>query len=254
MVYARYLYFTIKNFQIAVQDWDLVNIHEEAAKDVDELKTMMSSLFSDQSKSFDDILDTLGILNTQYFDTMSLLQQDQQYSLKFNEHVHQKLGQVCDLIAMRSSRKIKVQKHYLEIQFDDIRFLQSEPLEKDECSHTFPAIWQGEKVVVKIADRPIVSDDHIQAILKDADIWHHLNHKNVMHFWGMGLNTDRPFLVMPLLPNGSLCDYLSANPELNMKQRIKFMSDIAFGIAHLHQCGIIHADIKSSNVLVGFFD
>jgi len=59
-------------------------------------------------------------------------------------------------------------------------------------------------------------------------------------------------LVMPYYPNGSLANQLTARQNLSLmnKQKQHFIKKSASLIAHLHQAGWLHNDIKPSNILL----
>ncbi|KAH7322160.1 kinase-like domain-containing protein [Rhizoctonia solani] len=54
-------------------------------------------------------------------------------------------------------------------------------------------------------------------------------------------------MVSPWMDNGSLPRYLKDNPKADP---CSFCAQISDGLAHLHQIGITHGDIKGANVLV----
>ncbi len=62
-----------------------------------------------------------------------------------------------------------------------------------------------------------------------------------------------PYLVMPLMPGGSLAAWLksleSKDRKLQPKQAAEIARDIALGVHHAHQRGLIHRDLKPGNIL-----
>lgn len=249
--YEQSLQGICQNLQLVVQDWNLVNIAEEASKDIADLKKLMVTLFTDKTKSMDEIIAQLGVLNSQYVDTMASLRQKQLKHVDLNQDILDKLYSVYNVLAMKSGRKIVKRKQLLAIKPDDITFLDDNPIGTGSFGQVYVAEWQGEKVAIKRAISTVRSDEIISMIEKEAEIWFPLKHKNVTPLWGVALNTDRPFLVMPYMPNGSVFEYLARNPTTSIKQRIKFMSDVAFGMKYLHGCGVSHGDLKADNILVG---
>ncbi|WP_352338087.1 serine/threonine-protein kinase [Psychrobacter sp. 16-MNA-CIBAN-0192] len=61
------------------------------------------------------------------------------------------------------------------------------------------------------------------------------------------------FMVMPYYKNGSLVNYLPQHKTLSHKQKYQLILQSAYLIAHLHQHGWLHNDIKPSNILLEDF-
>ncbi len=59
-------------------------------------------------------------------------------------------------------------------------------------------------------------------------------------------------LVMECHPRGTLLHALSSGQQglLSWPQRLQLARQVALGLAHLHQQGIAHGDLKSANVLI----
>ncbi|KAG6806906.1 hypothetical protein H0H93_002249, partial [Arthromyces matolae] len=57
-----------------------------------------------------------------------------------------------------------------------------------------------------------------------------------------------PFIVSEFCESGNALDYLRKNSHTN---RMQLLYDVASGMAYLHDVGIIHADLKASNILIG---
>ncbi|KAG9017647.1 hypothetical protein FRB90_000384 [Tulasnella sp. 427] len=82
---------------------------------------------------------------------------------------------------------------------------------------------------------------------KEAAIWKDLVHPNVLPFVGIYEKDDAVYMVSPFLENGTVPQYISTNPAAD---RARFIRDLAKGLNYLHQSGIVHGDIKGSNLLV----
>ncbi|CAN9434774.1 unnamed protein product [Alternaria alternata] len=83
-------------------------------------------------------------------------------------------------------------------------------------------------------------------------------HPHVISALGYGwtdmLSQDpRPFLVMEYADFGTLSNHLQAmqlHAPMPMKERYHLALDVSCGLQALHLCGLIHGDVKTSNVLV----
>ncbi|KAG8898436.1 hypothetical protein FRB99_007441 [Tulasnella sp. 403] len=85
-------------------------------------------------------------------------------------------------------------------------------------------------------------------IRQEAKVWQELTHPNILQFIGIAEDdAHRLYLLSPWMENGSLKLYLPRHPEAD---RSKFILQSAGALVYLHGKGIIHGDIKASNILV----
>jgi serine/threonine protein kinase/tetratricopeptide (TPR) repeat protein len=77
-----------------------------------------------------------------------------------------------------------------------------------------------------------------------------LDHPNIARALDAGTVGDgRPYCVMEYVPGISITDYCDRN-RLTIRERLQMFVQVCRAIQHAHQKGIIHRDIKASNVLV----
>lgn len=83
-------------------------------------------------------------------------------------------------------------------------------------------------------------------------------HPHIISAFGYGWtdpnSTDpKPFLVMEYADFGTLANHLQAtrlHAPMPVKERYHLALDVSCGLQALHLCGLIHGDVKTSNVLV----
>jgi serine/threonine protein kinase len=77
-----------------------------------------------------------------------------------------------------------------------------------------------------------------------------MNHPNIAKVFDAGATDQgRPFFVMECVKGVPITDYCDIH-RLNNRQRLELFNQVCEGVQHAHQKGIIHRDIKASNVLV----
>jgi tetratricopeptide (TPR) repeat protein len=81
-----------------------------------------------------------------------------------------------------------------------------------------------------------------------------MDHPNIARVFDAGA-TDRgpPYFVMELVHGVKITKYCDEN-RLDVRQRLDLLVQICHAIQHAHQKGIIHGDIKPSNIIVALHD
>src|ERR687885_2408269 len=76
-----------------------------------------------------------------------------------------------------------------------------------------------------------------------------LSHPNVNQLFDYGEWEGRPYMVLELLPGGTLEDRLREGRPLPDAETERIAGEIAAGLAHAHARGLVHRDLKPANVL-----
>ncbi len=109
------------------------------------------------------------------------------------------------------------------------------------------ASWLGCKLVVKI-----IKSKNIHVLQKEVAILLKLRHPCIVLLVGFCVDDDRSMIVMERLDGDlrELIEKQGKNPPFPQHVAIGIISQIAAGMAYLHEKGIFHGDLKASNVLV----
>lgn len=78
-----------------------------------------------------------------------------------------------------------------------------------------------------------------------------LSHPNIVTIFDVGRSGDIAYIAMEYLLGRELRDILNDNKMLPVAQVIDITSQVALGLAYAHEHGIVHRDVKPSNVMVG---
>ncbi len=81
-----------------------------------------------------------------------------------------------------------------------------------------------------------------------------MDHPNIAHVFDAGAtHRGPPYFVMELVRGVKITDYCDQN-RLDTRQRLDLFVQICHAIQHAHQKGIVHGDIKPSNIMVTLHD
>ncbi len=72
----------------------------------------------------------------------------------------------------------------------------------------------------------------------------------VVQLLDIGWDSEPPYYVMDYIEHGSLEDRLKENSTIDTAEAVELFQEIATGMMHLHDKGILHCDLKPGNVLL----
>jgi serine/threonine protein kinase len=102
-------------------------------------------------------------------------------------------------------------------------------------------------VAVKVL--PKLEIDQLIQFQKEAQAISHLRHRNIIIVYDYGEQEKLPYIVMEYVEGDTLKDILSHKP-LDWVHSLDLLIPIAEGLAYAHQQGVIHRNIKPSNILI----
>jgi len=73
--------------------------------------------------------------------------------------------------------------------------------------------------------------------------------RHVVQLFDVGWDSDPPYYIMEYMGYGSLEDRLREGP-MNVTEAVKTIRDVAIGLAHAHDKGILHCDLKPGNIMM----
>lgn len=107
----------------------------------------------------------------------------------------------------------------------------------------------NEPVAVKLLHPTIAHDENIvDRFQREIVVMERLNHPHIVRNYGGGLMGGQYFYAMQLLNHGTLKDRLQKFGPLPWPQAAAFTAQIASALQHAHNHGIIHRDLKASNL------
>ena len=77
-----------------------------------------------------------------------------------------------------------------------------------------------------------------------------LNHPNIVPVYDVGEQGGLMYLVMPLIPGGTLREYLAQRGALPLNEAISIIEQVGGALQQAHERGMIHRDVKPANILM----
>ncbi|KFO59721.1 Interleukin-1 receptor-associated kinase-like 2, partial [Corvus brachyrhynchos] len=142
------------------------------------------------------------------------------------------------------------------------------------CEGTFADIYKGQRnnmvYVIKRLKEAIITNDILLHVFilqlectspnstqrffhTEVQICFRCCHINILQLLGFSVETGLHCLMYPYLPNGSLQNKLQCHDDsvpLTWETRISISIGVVRAVEYLHNFGILHGNIKSSNVLL----
>lgn len=123
----------------------------------------------------------------------------------------------------------------------------------------FAEVWLAEdtmtgvQVAVKVyAPGAGLDENGIKIFTQEFSIVFDMNHTNLLRPTHFDTWERMPYLIMPLIKNGSAFKYIADGQTIPEDECWKMLHDVASGLAYLHEKTppLIHQDIKPDNILI----
>lgn len=105
-------------------------------------------------------------------------------------------------------------------------------------------------VALKILKPGMDSDVVVRRFAAERQALARMEHSGIARVYDAGATGDgRPYFVMELVRGTSITRYCDTR-NLQLRERIELFSRVCLAIDHAHQRGVVHRDVKPSNILV----
>ncbi|MFH0794391.1 MAG: protein kinase [bacterium] len=108
----------------------------------------------------------------------------------------------------------------------------------------------GRSVALKLIQKEAASPEQYQQFLLEARAIARLSHPNVVAIYDMGVMDFKHYITMELVKGGSLSRWVEDEKGLPLKEALRVFMEMGRGLQLAHENGIVHRDIKPTNVLL----
>ena len=106
------------------------------------------------------------------------------------------------------------------------------------------------KVALKVLDDNWVSDKALLTRFRnEARAIAALDHPHILQIYDFGLDNGTPFIVMPYVSGGTLANRMKQE-RLTFDEIGVYLEQVSSALDYAHQQGIVHRDVKPSNLLI----
>jgi serine/threonine protein kinase len=94
--------------------------------------------------------------------------------------------------------------------------------------------------------------NQIGEVTNEISLMQSLNHKNIVKFLGseVDIKNKKLYIFMEKVSGGSIKDMLEMYGPLPESVILKYVKQVLHGLVYLHQCHVIHRDLKCGNLLI----
>ncbi len=138
----------------------------------------------------------------------------------------------------------------VDMGFDDYQIL--EKIGQGGMGLVYRAVQRSLNRLVAIKTINIAASFHpsLRARFQaEAELSAKLQHPNIVQIYGVGENDGVPFFSMELIQGPNLADAIAERP-LDSPVAAKLVATLARAIHHAHSLGVVHRDLKPTNILL----
>lgn len=109
----------------------------------------------------------------------------------------------------------------------------------------------GRQVAIKIIRPDLVHDITARArFLREAEVSAHLKHEHILPMFDFGEVEGRLFLVTPYIEGGTLAKRLRERGAIPLQETRTLFVPLVQAVAYIHRRGVVHRDLKPTNILL----
>jgi eukaryotic-like serine/threonine-protein kinase len=93
-------------------------------------------------------------------------------------------------------------------------------------------------------------DEYESRFYQEAKAAGRLSHPNIVTIYDVGKSGEIAYIAMEFLQGRELRNILNDGKRMSVEQVINIVTQVAQGLAYAHEHGIVHRDVKPSNIMI----
>lgn len=94
------------------------------------------------------------------------------------------------------------------------------------------------------------NEKDLKRFFREAETTQVLQHDNIMKIYDFGVSGETCYIAMEFIDGKALHDIIAERGQMDVREAVAITSQIADGLQHAFERGVVHRDVKPENVLI----
>lgn len=103
-------------------------------------------------------------------------------------------------------------------------------------------------VAVKVLRVP--DEETRRRFLREARLHAKVQHPHIVNIYAVGEHEGQPYLAMEYIAGSTLAAIVRNGDEVPLARKVTWLAELSAGLDHAHRYGVVHRDVKPSNILI----
>ncbi|WP_396626337.1 protein kinase [Luteitalea sp.] len=103
-------------------------------------------------------------------------------------------------------------------------------------------------VAIKVLKVP--DEETRRRFLREARLAAKVHHPHIVSIYAVGEHEGNPYLAMEFIAGRTLSQIIRSGEAIPLARKVHWLSELCAGLGHAHDSGIVHRDVKPSNLLI----
>ena len=108
---------------------------------------------------------------------------------------------------------------------------------------------RGHAVAIKVLRPELAESVGAERFLKEIRVTQRLHHPHILPLLDSGSHEGRLYFVLPHMEGGTLRHRLQRDKQMAIPEVVAITQSVATALAHAHEQGLVHRDVKPENIL-----
>lgn len=103
-------------------------------------------------------------------------------------------------------------------------------------------------VAIKVLKVP--DEETRRRFLREARLAARVHHPHIVSIYAVGEHEGNPYLAMEFIAGRTMAQVIRGGEQVPLARKVHWLSELCAGLGHAHESGIVHRDVKPSNLLI----